>query len=463
MMLLARGKAESMQRVQRSEAADNSDHEQTCSRPVILPGPVRFITHQGSAMIQTQSCFKSYIPVWLELRLGILDAYDDKGATQHCSWNLRRSTIDLVESVEGSYYEQAYGQGYGFILTNDIGDSKRFMMPLEMSRDAWVEMIQQAIRALEISERSQVSDGFSVEIAIRVSDEAKSLREENLFVEGMVRDVAFAVHGDPDKISVSVPASSMPSLPSGRQIHNLILEKGMCGVGVQPLMIAQELQQQVDDANSALRLGTYSRKITNVTILSSLMNSGIHVGRPWVETSVLPPAIVTEDLMMAISTENAPKRGDTAKTSSLSAKGTCELGIDAALESLATLNSLANIPSNDIIIVSTSGPPNSRAHAAAKDQVRTKDAFRPLTLPQSAISSSAQILSVPPRPSLVGSQAASPVFPWSEARSNGIEILSRSECARVQGGERDGRVAARKKRRQSNGNEGVDDDGGGDD
>ena len=252
MMLLARGKAASMQRVQRSEAADNSDHEQTCSRPVILPGPVRFITHQGSAMIQTQSCFKSYIPVWLELRLGILDAYDDKGATQHCSWNLRRSTIDLVESVEGSYYEQAYGQGYGFILTNDIGDSKRFMMPLEMSRDAWVEMIQQAIRALEISERSQVSDGFSVEIAIRVSDEAKSLREENLFVEGMVRDVAFAVHGDPDKISVSVPASSMPSLPSGRQIHNLILEKGMWGVGVQPLMIAQELQQQVDDANSAL-------------------------------------------------------------------------------------------------------------------------------------------------------------------------------------------------------------------
>ena len=128
---------------------------------------------------------------------------------------------------------------------------------------------------------------------------------------------------------------------------------------------------------------------------------------------MLPPAIVTEDLMMAISTENAPKRGGTAKTSSLSAKGTCESGSDAAFESLATLNSLANIPSNDIIIKYLVR--RTREHMLLP---KTRSAQRTLSGRCSSAVSHLVVCTdslCAPKAILSRSQAAFPVFPWSEA------------------------------------------------
>ena len=121
----------------------------------------------------------SYKERYLVLRDGVLtwykisdlvvnedDAYDFEHATEVGAWECNHNTIELVQSNPSSEFHATIGHGWGFVLTNKAKQSKRIMVKLEMTRDAWVSRLRLAIDALgegdEVAEEASLAAQLSM-------------------------------------------------------------------------------------------------------------------------------------------------------------------------------------------------------------------------------------------------------------------------------------------------------------
>jgi len=126
--------------------------------------------------------------------------------------------------------------------------------------------IQSLVRGM--SDRKAVHEGRSAANAANENvnmdlvldmDMADILGFESTFKEAVVQDVADAVGGRRDKVHVL-------ALEAGSIIVKLRLETGVCGQNRGLSDVARELQQQAEDAGSALKRGRITNKTKGITV-----------------------------------------------------------------------------------------------------------------------------------------------------------------------------------------------------
>ena len=63
-------------------------------------------------------------------------------------------------------------------------------------------------------------------------------------------------------------------------VCTVILQRGLCGAGVPPLWIAQDLQKQLANSRSLLKAGKITSKAVTIKLTTLLLEQGITVSEP---------------------------------------------------------------------------------------------------------------------------------------------------------------------------------------
>ena len=139
----------------------------------------------------------------------------------------------------------------------------RMMFKLKESRDEWLDKLSKVAKAIARAREIDDDDVCDVEIQVRLEGSLSTIKNHEALKAGVIRDIALSVGGLIDKISVAALYADLSDLEAatektanhkantfifrheirerGAILMHLVLQRGVCGAGVSPLVIAQVL------------------------------------------------------------------------------------------------------------------------------------------------------------------------------------------------------------------------------
>ena len=141
----------------------------------------------------------------------------------------------------------------------------RMMFKLKESRDEWLDKLSKAAKAIARAREIDDDDVCDIEIQVRLEGSLSTIKNHEALKAGVIRDIALSVGGLIDKISVATLYADLSDMEAptektanhadnaysfiwrheirerGAILMHLVLQRGVCGAGVSPLVIAQVL------------------------------------------------------------------------------------------------------------------------------------------------------------------------------------------------------------------------------
>jgi len=127
-------------------------------------GEVKYLSHQGKVwkkgvynpdykerhLVLFQGRLEWY--KYSTMALDEFDRFDLKKSKPQGTWSCEENTIKAIDSTDDEEFTRNFGTGFGFILQNPKGKTKRFMLKSESHRDVWITQLQEVIDLLAEAE-----------------------------------------------------------------------------------------------------------------------------------------------------------------------------------------------------------------------------------------------------------------------------------------------------------------------